>query len=104
MRLNASHAVSLRQATVHELWYNRPVPLVIDGRPMFPIGEALAEAGISRATYFRWIRLGRVNDGEFRDRNGRRILTLEEVHYLKKQAHKLIEHPRQLRIPALETR
>jgi hypothetical protein len=83
---------------------SRPMPLVIDGRQMFPIGEALAEAGISRATYFRWIRLGRVNDGEYSDRNGRRILTLEEVQYLKKEAQQLIEHPRQLRIPTLEMR
>ncbi len=77
------------------------MPFDIDGRTVYRIGEALTAVGVSRATYFRWVRDGRITDTEFRDRNGRRVLTSEEVEHLKRFAHKLIESP-QLRIPLVK--
>jgi predicted site-specific integrase-resolvase len=58
------------------------MPISIDGKTVYRIGEALAEAGVSRATYFRWVREGRLGDVRYRDRNGRRVFTDEEVHGL----------------------
>lgn len=31
-----------------------------DGMLLYPIAEALAEARLSRATFFRWVKLGRI--------------------------------------------
>ena len=65
---------------------------------MFSIGEALREAAISRATFFRWVKDGVIKDAEFRDRNRRRVFTAEEVDELKRFAQRLVAAP-QLRIP-----
>ena len=74
------------------------VPITIDGKVMFSIGEALREATVSRATFFRWVKEGVIHDTEFRDRNGRRVFTAEEVEELKRFAQRLVAAP-QLRFP-----
>jgi hypothetical protein len=79
------------------------VPFIIDGRTVYRIGEALEAAAVSRASFFRWVKEGLIQDTEFRDRNGRRVLTAEEMENLKRFAHKLVESP-QLRIPLLKAR
>jgi hypothetical protein len=77
------------------------MPTSIDGNLLFPIGEALDRAGVSRATYFRWVREGRIPDARFRDRNGRRVLTTEELSLLERRANRLVETlpPDQLTLP-----
>ena len=76
------------------------MPFEIDGRTVYRIGEALRAASVSRATYFRWVREGLIADTEFRDRNGRRVLTAEELEHLKRFAHRLVESP-QMRLPVV---
>lgn len=56
---------------------------------VYRIGEALRLASLSRATYFRWVRLGRCPDAQFRDRNGRRVFTTDEVRDLERLANRL---------------
>ena len=77
------------------------MPTQIDGSLVFPIGEALGRAGVSRATYFRWVKSGRISDARFRDRNGRRVFTTEEVAALEGLANRLVEthHQDQLKLP-----
>jgi DNA-binding transcriptional MerR regulator len=72
------------------------MPVIIDGVTLYRISEALSRAGVSRATYFRWVRQGRVHDSRFKDRNGRRLFTSDEVRELERVAHRLIESPMQL--------
>jgi len=69
------------------------MPVTVEGRILYRIGEALAAASLSRATYFRWIKDGRIRDTQFKDRNGRRVFTDEELSELKREAGKLIEGP-----------
>ncbi len=69
------------------------MPLTIEGRKLYRIGEALASASLSRATYFRWLKQGRVKDTQFKDRNGRRVFTEEELGELKKECQRLVEAP-----------
>lgn len=70
-----------------------PLPLLNDGTKLYRIGEALASASLSRATYFRWLKCGRVKDTRFKDRNGRRVFTQEELDQLKREAQRLVENP-----------
>lgn len=51
----------------------------------------MTSAGISRATFFRWVREGRIADVRFRDRNGRRLFTDDELRTLSAEANKLLE-------------
>ena len=69
------------------------VPLVIEGQTLYRIGEALASASVSRATYFRWLKQGRVKDTHFKDRNGRRVFTEVELEVLKNEAQRLVVAP-----------
>ena len=75
------------------------MPVQAQDVTLFTIGEALEKADISRATYFRWVRLGRVLDTQYRDRNGRRVFTADEVVQLTRVAHRLVDANEQLRIP-----
>lgn len=69
------------------------MPFSIEGRTVYRIGEALEQAHVSRATFFRWIKDGKIRDTQYKDRNGRRVFTPEELEDLKHAAGKLIESP-----------
>lgn len=66
-------------------------PLEIAGAQLYRIGEALRAAGVSRATYFRWLKQGRVADTRYKDRNGRRLFTEAELDGLRTIAGRVIE-------------
>jgi len=69
------------------------MPVIIEGKKFYRIGEALAACTLSRATYFRWLKEHRIADTQYRDRNGRRLFTESEVEELKSLAQKLFESP-----------
>ena len=56
-------------------------------------------AGISRATLFRWLKEGTIQDVSLKDRRGWRLFTEEDINRLAKEANKINELPYQ---PALE--
>ena len=72
------------------------MPIVLDGEEVYRIGEALAYAGVSRSTYYRWVREGRIEDTDYRDRNGRRVFTNEELKNLCSMAQQLVPASPQL--------
>ena len=76
-----------------------PVPVTINGKKVYRIGEALEQAGLSRATYFRWVQQGRIPDTQYKDRNQRRVFTEEELEQLTRAANQLVESNPQLRMP-----
>jgi hypothetical protein len=67
------------------------MPITVDGRVLYRIAEGLREADISRATYFRWVQAGRIADARFRDRNGRRLLTVEELNAIKQHSLEVVD-------------
>lgn len=83
---------------VYQYVSGRTMPITVNGIRLYRIGEALMKAGLSRATYFRWVKEGRFPDTQFRDRNGRRLFTDDELNTLKAAAEQLISRP-QLSIP-----
>lgn len=66
------------------------MPIELDGKKVYRIGEALESAGLSRSTYFRWVREKRVHDTKYRDRTGRRVFTPEELEVLCAEARQLV--------------
>ena len=66
------------------------VPTTPDGREVYRTGEALERAGLSRSTFFRWIREGRMEDTQFRDRHGRLVFTARELDELCAKAQRLV--------------
>ena len=69
------------------------VSIIVDGKTLYRIGEALAKASLSRATYFRWLKQGRLRDTHYKDRNGRRLFTEAELQTLVSEAKRLVEQP-----------
>jgi hypothetical protein len=69
------------------------VPIMVNNTKLYRIGEALATASLSRATYFRWLKAGRVRETQFKDRNGRRLFTEAELQTLVSEAKRLVEQP-----------
>ena len=65
------------------------MPIELQDRTLYMIGEALSKVGVSRSTYFRWVRQGRISDTQYKDRNGRRVFTLDELEELGRVAHQL---------------
>lgn len=69
------------------------MPIVVNNEKLYRIGEALAAAALSRATYFRWLKAGKIRETQFKDRNGRRLFTEAELQSLVIEAKRLVEQP-----------
>lgn len=59
------------------------MPVVINGRRYYRTQEACREAGISRATWFRWLSENIIEDVKHRDRKGWRLFTDEDIERIK---------------------
>lgn len=64
-----------------------------DGSVLCSMNEALASARISRSTYIRWVKVGKVRDTARRDRNGWRLFSEAELTELKAVAFSLSREP-----------
>jgi hypothetical protein len=67
------------------------MPIEIEGRKFYRIGEACFEAGANRSTVLRWIRENKFEDVSYRDLNGWRLFSEKDVNRLKTRTHKLQE-------------
>jgi excisionase family DNA binding protein len=75
----------------------------INGIVYYQTNEACKLAGISRATYFRWLKEGTIEDVKHKDRRGWRLFTEQDIDRLKEEAQKVIsnesaEHQLKLRL------
>jgi excisionase family DNA binding protein len=61
----------------------------VDGKTYYRTAEACRLAGISRNTYFRWLREGLLPDVEIRDRRGWRLFTEEDLLRLRDEANRV---------------
>ena len=57
--------------------------LKLEEQNLFSISEACKIAGISRPTFLRWVQQGKFTDVKYRDRNGWRIFTEDDISRLK---------------------
>ncbi|HEX9897096.1 MAG TPA: MerR family transcriptional regulator [Dehalococcoidales bacterium] len=60
----------------------------IDGRVYYKTSEACKKAGISRATLFRWLKVG-ILDKYHKDRRGWRLFTEEDLDKIRAEARKI---------------
>jgi excisionase family DNA binding protein len=61
----------------------------INGRIYYRTQEACRLAGISRATFFRWIEEGIIEDMATRDRRGWRLFTDEDINRIRAEAGRI---------------
>ena len=67
------------------------MPLTFENKRYYQTTEACVMAGISRNTFLRWVREGIFTDVAYRDRNGWRLFTEEDLIRLKTKAHRIIK-------------
>ncbi len=66
------------------------MPQRINGVTYYKTNEACKMAGISRATFFRWLKEGTIEDVRRKDRRGWRLFTGEDIEKLKEEANKVV--------------
>jgi hypothetical protein len=64
------------------------MPVVIDGIRYYRTSEACRETSISRATLFRWLKLG-ILERSCKDRRGWRLFTAEDLIKIQKEASRV---------------
>ena len=62
------------------------MPIQIGGKQFHYMGEALKLIGISRTTFHRWLKTGKIEDVKHRDRNKRRLFTAKDIQRIKNYA------------------
>ena len=61
------------------------MPITINGQTYYKTLEACKLAGISKATFFRWLREGVIEDMAIKDRRGWRLFTVEDIERIKNE-------------------
>ncbi len=65
------------------------MPISINGQTYYWTAEACEKAQISRNTFLRWVREGRIEDVEFRDRRGWRLFTASDLDRLAAETNRI---------------
>lgn len=65
------------------------MPLVIDGTKYYRTAEVCRIVGISRSTFFRWLRAGLFKDVQNVDRRGWRLFAKEDLARLKAEVNQV---------------
>lgn len=71
------------------------MPVEIEGKRFYRTNEALKIIGISKATWFRWLKEKKVEDVAHKDIRGWRLFTEEEVERIRKYANTINILPKQ---------
>lgn len=69
--------------------------VIINGKHFFRTAEACKRAGISRATFFRWIKDKTIDDVSHKDRRGWRLFTDKDIERLRREVQRLNVSPSQ---------
>ena len=63
--------------------------LKLEDQNFFSISKACKIAGISRPTFLRWVKQGKFTDVHYRDRNGWRLFTGDDISRLKSKVNEV---------------
>jgi len=65
------------------------MPVKLNGQTYYRTSEACRKAGISKATYFRWLSEGVIEDVAHKDRRGWRLFTEQDIERIMNEAGKI---------------
>jgi len=65
------------------------MPVKLNGQTYYRTSEACRKAGISKATYFRWLREGVIKDVAHKDRRSWRLFTEKDIERIMNEAGKI---------------
>lgn len=61
--------------------------IIIDGKKYYRTAEALKKIGLTKATFLRWVKKGRIEDVRRRDIRNWRLFNDEDIERIKRYAH-----------------
>lgn len=70
------------------------MPVKVNGQVYYRTADVCRTIGVSRATFFRWLRGGVLPEARYRDRRGWRLFTRDEVNSYKVEANRVTESSR----------
>ncbi len=65
------------------------MPVTVNGETYYRTAEICQIAGISKNTFFRWVREGSFADAQNRDRRGWRLFTEGDANRLKTEVNRI---------------
>jgi len=65
------------------------MPVKLNGQTYYRTSEACRKAGISKATFFRWLREGILEDVAHKDRRSWRLFTEQDIERIMNEAGKI---------------
>jgi predicted site-specific integrase-resolvase len=65
------------------------MPVRINGQTYYRTSEACQMAGISKATFFRWLKAGILEDAPSKDRRRWRLFTKDDINRIRTEACKI---------------
>lgn len=67
------------------------MPVRVNGQTYYRTAEVYRAVGISRTTFFRWLKEGVLQEAKYRDRRGWRLFTQDEVNRFEIEANRVVE-------------
>lgn len=67
------------------------MPVRVNGHTYYRTAEVCRIIGVSRTTFFRWLKEGVLQEARHRDRRGWRLFTQDEVNRFEIEANRVIE-------------
>jgi excisionase family DNA binding protein len=65
------------------------MPVKINGQTYYRTAEVCQEVGISRTTFFRWLKKGILEEVALRDRRGWRLFTEDDLMRIRAEASRI---------------
>ena len=65
------------------------MPITIEQQKYYHTKEACLKAGISKATYHRWIKQGIIRDNTIKDRRGWRLFSEADIKKIRMEVSRL---------------
>ena len=67
------------------------MPVTVNGQTYYRTAEVCRMIGISRTTFFRWLKEGILREAKQRDRRGWRLFTKDELDRFEAEANRIVE-------------
>jgi excisionase family DNA binding protein len=67
------------------------MPVEMNGHTYYRTAEVCRMVGLSRTTFFRWLKEGILKESGHRDRRQWRLFTVDEIAAFKTEAHRIIK-------------
>ena len=67
------------------------MPVTINGQTYYRTADVCRIVGISRTTFFRWLKVNTFKEAGYRDRRGWRLFTEDELNKFRDEANRIIK-------------